>query len=111
MARPSKVSIKAREGILEAWAAGEKSPAISALVGLPAHTAHNVVVTARRQGDPRATMRNFGAAWRPQPVSYTSSRAFLDDALRRARERQAVWERSDMGRRMAEIAVPPANRR
>ncbi|GJD65775.1 hypothetical protein [Methylobacterium frigidaeris] len=109
MPRTSLITIRVREAVLDAWAAGQQSPEIARAVGLPAKRVHSVVVTARGQGDPRAGLRNPGAAWRPEPIQYASSKAYLDAALKRVRERQAVWERSEMGRRMAAIAVPPAD--
>ena len=88
MPRPSLVRPKDREAVLDAWAAGAMAPQIARVVGLPAQTVHGIVTTARRQGDGRAVLRNAGAARRPEPVTYRSSRSFLDAALARRRERQ-----------------------
>ena len=107
MTRPTLVSIKAREAILDGWAAGRTGAELARELGLRLHTVHTVVTTARRQGDARAALRNPGAARRPEPIAYPSSQAYLDAARARIRERTAAWEASDLGRRMAAIAVPP----
>lgn len=107
MASPTLITMRARQAILDGWAAGRTGAEMARELGLPAYTVHNAVVTARRQGDPRAALRNPGAARRPEPVAYPSSQAYLAAARVRIRERTAEWERSDLGRRMREIAVPP----
>lgn len=111
MPRPSSVSPAAREAILDGWAAGRTARQLARKVGVNERAAHRVIGAARRQGDPRAALRNAGAAWRPEPVSYPSSTAFLAAALERVRERSEAWERTELGRRMAAIAVPPPNQR
>ncbi|CAO4181087.1 hypothetical protein EEDFHM_03851 [Methylorubrum populi] len=107
MASPTLITMRARQMILDGWAAGRTGAEMARELGLPAYTVHNTVVTARRQGDPRAALRNPGAARRPEPVVYRLSRAYLDVSLARVRARTEAWERSEMGRRMREIAVPP----
>lgn len=109
MARPSQITPAALETILDMCAGGATGSAIAAVIGVPAHRVNNVVVGARKAGDPRAHRRNAGAGWRLPPARYASSRAYLDEALARAREAQARWEVSEMGRRMREIAEPPLN--
>lgn len=108
MARPSPLTARTREAILGAWAAGRTAVQIAATLGLPAWQVRNAVSLARRRGDPRPALRNAGAAWRPEPVVYPSSRAYLDAALERIRRRTQEWQQSEMGRRMAAVAVPPA---
>lgn len=107
MARPTLITMRARQAILDAWAEGRTGAETARALGLPAYTVHNAVTTARRQGDPRAALRNPGAARRPEPVAFPSSEAYLAAARARIRERTVAWERSEMGRRMREIAVPP----
>ncbi|WP_342164023.1 hypothetical protein [Methylobacterium sp. SD21] len=111
MPRRSPIAPDAREAILDGWAAGKTARELAAQVGTDARRAFCVIMNARRRGDPRATLRNPGAAWKPEPVVYPSSQAYLDAALARVRERQAVWERTEMGIRMAAIAVPPPDER
>lgn len=105
--RPSSITPATREAILDGWAAGRTAPQIAAAAGTNPGIVRNIVSGARRRGDPRAALRNEGAAWRPEPVAYKSSSAFLDAALERARERAAAWERTELGKRMRAIAVPP----
>lgn len=107
MPRPSRVTQRARESALDAWADGATAPEIGAELGISARSVLKIVSAARKQGDARAVVRNPGASWRPAPVAYASSGAFLADARRRIEERRAAWERSELGRRMAAIAVPP----
>lgn len=107
MRKPSSITPAMREAILDGWAAGRTAPQLAAEVGTSPTLALRTVSVARRRGDPRAVRRNHGSAWRPEPVSYPSSRAFLDAALARVKERSEAWERSEMGRRMRAIAVPP----
>lgn len=108
--RPSSITPATREAILDSWAAGRTAPQIAAAAGTNAGIVRNIVSAARRRGDPRAALRNEGAAWRPEPVAYKSLSAFLEAALQRARERSAAWERTEMGQRMRAIAVPPDER-
>jgi len=107
MARPPGIAMQARDRILDEWAAGATAKMIARGLGFAPKAVHQVVCGARRAGDPRAVMRNAGAGWRPEPVTYPSSRAYLDAALARAREAQARWDASPMGVRMREIAEPP----
>ena len=107
MARPPGIARQARDRILDEWAAGATAKEIARGLGCPPKGVHQVVCLARRAGDPRAVMRNAGSGWRPEPIAYPSSRAYLDAALARAREAQAKWDASPMGVRMREIAVPP----
>ncbi|UGB27562.1 hypothetical protein LPC10_08365 [Methylorubrum sp. B1-46] len=108
MARPSSLTARAREAILDAWATGRTAVQIAATLRVPAWQVRNAVSPARRRGDPRAALRNAGAAWRPEPVVYSSSRAYLDASLTGIRRRTQEWQQSEMGRRMAAVAVPPA---
>ena len=66
-----------REAILNGWASGRTAPQLAAEIGMNDGVVRGVVSAARSQGDPRAELRNPGAAWRPQPVRFASSRAFL----------------------------------
>lgn len=104
---PGSITPDKREAILDGWASGRTAPQLAAELGTHDGIVRNIVSAARRQGDPRAAHRNPGAAWRPEPVRYASSDAFLQTALQRARERAAAWERTEMGQRMRAIAVPP----
>lgn len=106
VARPSPVTPRLRELALDSWAAGRTAPEIAAAPGLPATAVRRLVVAARRRGDPRAALRNPGAAWRPAPVAYWSSRAYLDAARARTAARREAREASESVRRMAAIAVP-----
>ncbi|GJE79477.1 MULTISPECIES: hypothetical protein [Methylorubrum] len=108
MARPTSLTARAREAILDAWAAGRTAVQIAVTLGLPAWQVRNAVSLARRRGAPRAALRNAGAAWGSEPVVYSSSRAYLDASLARIRRRTQEWQQSEMGRRMAAVAVPPA---
>lgn len=108
---PSAVTPQTREAILDGWSAGDTAPQIAAAVGTNTGIIRNVVSAARGRGDPRAAHRNPGAAWRPEPVRYASSNALLEALLRQARERSAAWEGTEMGKRMAAIAVPPPDER
>lgn len=111
MRKPSSITPQMREAILNGWAAGRTGTELAAEVGTSPTRALQIVSAARRRGDPRAVRRNRGSAWRPEPVSYTSSKAFLDAALARVRERSEAWESSEMGRRMQAVAVPPPDER
>lgn len=111
MARPSSLPARAREAILDAWAAGKTAVQIDRTQDLTHRQVRHTVSTARRRGDPHAALRNAGAAWRPEPVVYSSSRAYLDASLARIRRRTQEWQQSEMGRRMAAVAVPPVNER
>lgn len=104
---PGSITSAVREAILDGWAAGRTAPQLAAAHGTNDGIVRNIVSAARGQGDPRAAHRNPGAAWRQEPIRYASSQAFLDAALARVRERSEAWERTELGRRMREIAVPP----
>jgi hypothetical protein len=110
MARPPGIARQASDRILTEWAAGATAKEIARGLGCPPKGVHQVVCLARRAGDPRAVARKAEGRWRPEPISYPSSRAYLDAALARAREAQARWDASEMGIRMREIAVPPDDR-
>lgn len=108
---PSSITLDKREAILDGWASGRTAPQLANELGTNDGIVRNVVSAARREGDPRAAHRNPGAAWRPEPVRYASSNALLEALLKQARERSAAWERTEMGRRMRAIAVPPPDER
>ena len=73
--RPSSITRKTREAILDARAAGLTVTQIAARVGTPVSVVRYAILAARRRGDPRAPAMPPG---NPASISNTTREAILD---------------------------------
>jgi hypothetical protein len=111
-----------REAILVAWAAGVPGPGIASTHGMTTIRIRKVVASARRSGDPRATLRQLPAqpdaaekGRRQRAVAKSRPADYVPRPRRSAEEAAALheavlsaWARGDTGHAIAaSVGLPP----